>query len=194
MKKYFYLLLSVMFIFLINIEVNAQTDYKTMVQSMQIDDIGDLSISDDNSTMTFTQLAENYAKIVTDKNATPEQLEALGNIIKMWMDALSSNFSNDQIFNEYSKVTSTLSCMSIHLVLRIAIKDNNIPTEKEQKNIYESIYNKFIPSFAQFKNDGWKTEFNFYVINMSAAVCKWYEDKSQKLDYPDFKVWRDGDF
>lgn len=194
MKKYFYLLLSVMFIFLINIEVNAQTDYKTMVQSMQIDDIGDLSISDDNSTMTFTQLAENYAKIVTDKNATPEQLEALGNIIKMWMDTLSSNFSNDQIFNEYSKVTSTLSCMSIHLVLRIAIKDNNIPTEKEQKNIYESIYNKFIPSFAQFKNDGWKTEFNFYVINMSAAVCKWYEDKSQKLDYPDFKVWRDGDF
>ncbi|WP_028330438.1 hypothetical protein [Brachyspira alvinipulli] len=194
MKKYFYLLLSVMFIFLINIEVNAQTDYKTMVQSMQIDDIGDLSISDDNSTMTFMQLAENYAKIVTDKNATPEQLEALGNIIKMWMDTLSSNFSNDQIFNEYSKVTSTLSCMSIHLVLRIAIKDNNIPTEKEQKNIYESIYNKFIPSFAQFKNDGWKTEFNFYVINMSAAVCKWYEDKSQKLDYPDFKVWRDGDF
>lgn len=194
MKKYFYLLLSVMFIFLINIEANAQTDYKTMVQSMQIDDIGDLSISDDNSTMTFTQLAENYAKIVTDKNATPEQLEALGNIIKMWMDTLSSNFSNDQIFNEYSKVTSTLSCMSIHLVLRIAIKDNNIPTEKEQKNIYESIYNKFIPSFAQFKNDGWKTEFNFYVINMSAAVCKWYEDKSQKLDYPDFKVWRDGDF
>ena len=194
MKKYFYLLLSVMFIFLINIEANAQTDYKTMVQSMQIDDVADISISDDNSTMTFMQLAENYAKIVTDKNAKPEQLEALGNIIKMWMDTLSSNFSDDQIFNEYSKVTSTLSCMSIHLVLRIAIKDNNIPTEKEQKNIYESIYNKFIPSFAQFKNDGWKTEFNFYVINMSAAVCKWYEDKSQKLDYPDFKVWRDGDF
>ncbi|MEI0604287.1 hypothetical protein R4K55_08695 [Brachyspira alvinipulli] len=194
MKKYFYLLLSVMFIFLINIEANAQTDYKTMVQSMQIDDVADISISDDNSTMTFMQLSENYAKIVTDKNAKPEQLEALGNIIKMWMDTLSSNFSDDQIFNEYSKVTSTLSCMSIHLVLRIAIKDNNIPTEKEQKNIYESIYNKFIPSFAQFKNDGWKTEFNFYVINMSAAVCKWYEDKSQKLDYPDFKVWRDGDF
>ena len=194
MKKYFYLLLSVMFIFLINIEANAQTDYKTMVQSMQIDDVADISISDDNSTMTFMQLAENYAKIVTDKNAKPEQLEALGNIIKMWMDTLSSNFSDDQIFNEYSKVTSTLSCMSIHLVLRIAIKDNNIPTEKEQKNIYESIYNKFIPSFAQFKNDGWKTEFNFYVINMSATVCKWYEDKSQKLDYPDFKVWRDGDF
>ncbi len=194
MKKYFYLLLSVMFIFLINIEANAQTDYKTMVQSMQIDDVADISISDDNSTMTFMQLAENYAKIVTDKNAKPEQLEALGNIIKMWMDTLSSNFSDDQIFNEYSKVTSTLSCMSIHLVLRIAITDNNIPTEKEQKNIYESIYNKFIPSFAQFKNDGWKTEFNFYVINMSAAVCKWYEDKSQKLDYPDFKVWRDGDF
>ena len=194
MKKYFYLLLSVMFIFLINIEANAQTDYKTMVQSMQIDDVADISISDDNSTMTFMQLAENYAKIVTDKNAKPEQLEALGNIIKMWMDTLSSNFSDDQIFNEYSKVTSTLSCMSIHLVLRIAIKDNNIPTEKEQNNIYNTINNKFIPSFAQFKNDGWKTEFNFYVINMSAAVCKWYEDKSKKLDYPDFKVWRDGNF
>lgn len=193
MKKYFYLLLSIMFI-LINIEANAQTDYKSMIKSMQIDDVADISISDDNSTMTFMQLAENYAKIVTDKNATPEQLEALGSIIKMWMDTLSSNFSTDEIFNEYSKVTSTLSCMSIHLILRIAIKDNNIPTEKEQKNIYESIYNKFIPSFAQFKNEGWKTEFNFYVINMSAAVCKWYEDKSQKLDYPDFKVWRDGDF
>ena len=63
-----------------------------------------------------------------------------------------------------------------------------------QKSIYESINNKFIPSFAQFKNDGWKTDFNFYVINMSAAVCKWYEDKSKKLDYPDFKVWREGDF
>lgn len=190
MKKCFCILLSIIFI-LINVnKANAQT----MIQSMQIDDVADISISDDNSTMTFMQLAENYEKIVTDKNATPEQLEALGNIIKMWMDTLSANFTTDEIFNEYSKVTSTLSCMSIHLILRIAIKDNNIPTEKEQKNIYESIYNKFIPSFAQFKNDGWKTEFNFYVINMSAAVCKWYEDKSQKLDYPDFKVWRDGDF
>ncbi len=34
----------------------------------------------------------------------------------------------------------------------------------------------------------------FYVINMSAAVCKWYEDKSHKLDYPNFKVWREGSF
>ena len=193
MKKYFCLLLLALFI-ITNNEVNAQNYSQTMIKSMQIDEVADVSISDDNSTMTFMQLAENYANIVTDKNATPEQLEALGNIIKMWMDTLAQNFTTDELFNEYSRLTSTLSCMSIHLVLRIAIKDNNIPTEKEQNNIYNTINNKFIPSFAQFKNDGWKTEFNFYVINMSAAVCKWYEDKSKKLDYPDFKVWRDGNF
>ena len=190
MKKCFCILLSIIFI-LINVnKANAQT----MIQSMQIDDVADISISDDNSTMTFMQLAENYEKIVTDKNATPEQLEALGNIIKMWMDTITENSSKEQMFDEYSRLTSTLSCMSIHLILRIAIKDNNIPTESAQKNIYETINNKFIPSFADFKNDGWKTEFNFYVINMSAAVCKWYEDNSKKLDYPDFKVWRDGSF
>lgn len=193
MKKSLIYLLLVSFVFITtNIKANAENN--SMVKSMQIEEVADISISDENSTMTFAQLAEQYANIVTDKNATPEQLEALGNLIKLWMDTLSQNSSKDQMFNEYSRLTSTLSCMSIHLILRIAIKDNNIPTESEQNNIYETINNKFIPSFAQFKNDGWKTEFNFYVINMSAAVCKWYEDKSQKLDYPDFKVWREGSF
>ena len=193
MKKSLIYLLLVSFVFITtNIKANAENN--SMVKSMQIEEVADISISDENSTMTFAQLAEQYANIVTDKNATPEQLEALGNLIKLWMDTLSQNSSKDQMFNEYSKITSTLSCMSIHLILRIAIKDNNIPTESAQNNIYNSINNKFIPSFAEFKNDGWKTEFNFYVINMSAAVCKWYEDKSKKLDYPDFKVWRDGSF
>ncbi|WP_438799254.1 hypothetical protein [Brachyspira murdochii] len=179
----------------INIKANAEDNsIMSMINSMQIEDIADISISDDNSTITFMQLAENYAAIIMNKNASPEQLEALGNIIKMWMDTITENSSKEQVFNEYSRLTSTLSCMSIHLILRIAIKDNNIPTESAQKNIYETINNKFIPSFADFKNEGWKTEFNFYVINMSVAVCKWYEDNSKKLDYPDFKVWRDGSF
>ncbi|MEI0518425.1 hypothetical protein R4K90_11305 [Brachyspira murdochii] len=196
MKRSFVYLLFVFMIFIsINIKANAEDNsIMSMINSMQIEDIADISISDDNSTMTFMQLAENYAAIIMNKNASPEQLEALGNIIKMWMDTITENSSKEQVFNEYSRLTSTLSCMSIHLILRIAIKDNNIPTESAQKNIYETINNKFIPSFADFKNDGWKTEFNFYVINMSAAVCKWYEDNSKKLDYPDFKVWRDGSF
>ena len=196
MKRSFVYLLFVFMIFIsINIKANAEDNsIMSMINSMQIEDIADISISDESSTMTFMQLAENYATIIMNKNATPEQLEALGNIIKMWMDTINENSSKDQMFDEYSRLTSTLSCMSIHLILRIAIKDNNIPTESAQKNIYETINNKFIPSFADFKNDGWKTEFNFYVINMSAAVCKWYEDNSKKLDYPDFKVWRDGSF
>lgn len=196
MKKSFVYLLFVFMIFIsINIKANAEDNsIMSMINSMQIEDIADISISDESSTMTFMQLAENYATIIMNKNATPEQLEALGNIIKMWMDTITENSSKEQMFDEYSRLTSTLSCMSIHLILRIAIKDNNIPTESAQKNIYETINNKFIPSFADFKNDGWKTEFNFYVINMSAAVCKWYEDNSKKLDYPDFKVWRDGSF
>ncbi|WP_157154202.1 MULTISPECIES: hypothetical protein [Brachyspira] len=196
MKRSFVYLLFVFMIFIsINIKANAEDNsIMSMINSMQIEDIADISISDESSTMTFMQLAENYATIIMNKNATPEQLEALGNIIKMWMDTITENSSKEQMFDEYSRLTSTLSCMSIHLILRIAIKDNNIPTESAQKNIYETINNKFIPSFADFKNDGWKTEFNFYVINMSAAVCKWYEDNSKKLDYPDFKVWRDGSF
>ena len=196
MKKSFVYLLFVFMIFIsINIKANAEdSSIMSMINSMQIEDIADISISDENSTMTFMQLAENYAAIIMNKNASPEQLEALGNIIKMWMDTITENSSKEQMFDEYSRLTSTLSCMSIHLILRIAIKDNNIPAESAQKNIYETINNKFIPSFADFKNDGWKTEFNFYVINMSAAVCKWYEDNSKKLDYPDFKVWRDGSF
>ena len=196
MKRSFVYLLFVFMIFIsINIKANAEDNsIMSMINSMQIEDIADISISDESSTMTFMHLAENYATIIMNKNATPEQLEALGNIIKMWMDTITENSSKEQMFDEYSRLTSTLSCMSIHLILRIAIKDNNIPTESAQKNIYETINNKFIPSFADFKNDGWKTEFNFYVINMSAAVCKWYEDNSKKLDYPDFKVWRDGSF
>ena len=196
MKKSFVYLLFVFMIFIsINIKVNAEDNsIMSMINSMQIEDIADISISDESSAMTFMQLAENYASIIMNKNASPEQLEALGNIIKMWMDTITENSSKEQMFDEYSRLTSTLSCMSIHLILRIAIKDNNIPAESAQKNIYETINNKFIPSFADFKNDGWKTEFNFYVINMSAAVCKWYEDNSKKLDYPDFKVWRDGSF
>lgn len=196
MKRSFVYLLFVFMIFIsINIKANAEDNsIMSMINSMQIEDIADISISDESSAMTFMQLAENYASIIMNKNATPEQLEALGNIIKMWMDTITENSSKEQMFDEYSRLTSTLSCMSIHLILRIAIKDNNIPTESAQKNIYETINNKFIPSFADFKNDGWKTEFNFYVINMSAAVCKWYEDNSKKLDYPDFKVWRDGSF
>lgn len=196
MKKSFVYLLFVFMIFIsINIKANAEDNsIMSMINSMQIEDIADISISDESSTMTFMQLAENYASIIMNKNASPEQLEALGNIIKMWMDTITENSSKEQMFDEYSRLTSTLSCMSIHLILRIAIKDNNIPAESAQKNIYETINNKFIPSFADFKNDGWKTEFNFYVINMSAAVCKWYEDNSKKLDYPDFKVWRDGSF
>ena len=196
MKRSFVYLLFVFMIFIsINIKANAEDNsIMSMINSMQIEDIADISISDESSTMTFMQLAENYATIIMNKNATPEHLEALGNIIKMWMDTITENSSKEQMFDEYSRLTSTLSCMSIHLILRIAIKDNNIPTESAQKNIYETINNKFILSFADFKNDGWKTEFNFYVINMSAAVCKWYEDNSKKLDYPDFKVWRDGSF
>ena len=196
MKKSFVYLLFVFMIFIsINIKVNAEDNsIMSMINSMQIEDIADISISDESSAMTFMQLAENYASIIMNKNASPEQLEALGNIIKMWMDTITENSSKEQMFDEYSRLTSTLSCMSIHLILRIAIKDNNIPAESAQKNIYETINNKFIPSFADFKNDGWKTEFNFYVINMSAAVCKWYEDNSKKLDYPDFKVWKDGSF
>ncbi len=195
MKKIFIYLLLFSFIFVSNdIKVYAQNNTSSMVKSMQIEEVADISISDENSTMTFAELAESYASIIMNKNATAEQLEALGNIIKMWMDTLSANYTKDEMFNEYSRITSTLSCMSIHLILRIAIKDNNIPTESAQSSIYDAINNKFIPSFAEFKNDGWKTEFNFYVINMSAAVCKWYEDKSKKLDYPDFKVWRDGSF
>lgn len=188
MKKY------IVLIFIFAISTIYASNYESMIKSMRLENIEELSIADDNSTITFNQLAEYYASIVTDKNATPEQLEALGNIIKMWSDTINQNFSKEEIFTKYSTVTSTLSSMSILLILRIAIKDNNIPTEEMQKSIYESINNKFIPSFAQFKNDGWKTDFNFYVINMSSAVCKWYEDKSKKLDYPDFKVWRDGDF
>ncbi|WP_300370439.1 hypothetical protein [Brachyspira sp.] len=195
MKKIFIYLLLVSFIFISsNIKVHAQDAASSMIKSMQIEEVADISVSDENSSMTFLELAENYTSIIMNKNATPEQLEALGNLLQMWMDTLAENYSRDDMFNEYSRLTSTLSCMSIHLILRIAIKDNNIPTEAAQNNIYNAINNKFIPSFAEFKNDGWKTEFNFYVINMSAAVCKWYEDKSKKLDYPDFKVWREGDF
>ena len=193
-KKIVYLLFTLLIFVSIDMKVNAEDSTASMIKSMQIEEVADISISDESSTMTFLQLAENYASIIMNKDAAPEQLEALGNIIKMWMDTLSANSTREEMFDEYSRITSTLSCMSIHLILRIAIKDNNIPTEAAQNSIYESINDKFIPSFAEFKNDGWKTEFNFYVINMSAAVCKWYEDKSKKLDYPDFKVWRDGNF
>ena len=123
MKKSLIYLLLVSFVFITtNIKANAENN--SMVKSMQIEEVADISISDENSTMTFAQLAEQYANIVTDKNAAPEQLEALGNLIKLWMDTLSQNSSKDQMFNEYSRLTSTLSCMSIHLILRIAIKDS----------------------------------------------------------------------
>lgn len=195
MKKIFvYLLLSSFVFILYNNKVYSQNGVSSMVKSMQIEDAADISISDESYSMTFLELAENYASVIMDKNASAKQLEALGNLIQIWMNALSENYTKDEMFNEYSKITSSLSCMSIHLILRIAIKDNNIPTESAQDSIYNTINNKFIPSFAEFKNDGWKTEFNFYVINMSAAVCKWYEDESKKLDYPNFKVWREGGF
>ncbi len=181
-------------IILYNNKVYSKNSVSSMVKSMQIEDAADISISDESYSMTFLELAENYASVIMDKNASAKQLEALGNLIQIWMNALSENYTKDEMFNEYSKITSSLSCMSIHLILRIAIKDNNIPTESAQDSIYNTINNKFIPSFAEFKNDGWKTEFNFYVINMSAAVCKWYEDESKKLDYPNFKVWREGGF
>lgn len=167
---------------------------ESMIKSMQLDELEEISISDAESTMTFNELAEYYASIITDKKASVEQLEALGNMVKLWTDTISENFTKEELYNKYSVLTSTLSSMSIHLILRIAIKDNNIPTKAIQENIYNTINNKFIPSFGKFKNEGWKTEFNFYVINMSAAVCKWYEDKSKKLDYPNFKVWREGNF
>lgn len=195
MKKIFvYLLLSSFVFILYNNKVYSQNGVSSMVKSMQIEDAADISISDESYSMTFLELAENYASVIMDKNASAKQLEALGNLIQIWMNALSENYTKDEMFNEYSKITSSLSCMSIHLILRITIKDNNIPTESAQDSIYNTINNKFIPSFAEFKNDGWKTEFNFYVINMSAAVCKWYEDESKKLDYPNFKVWREGGF
>ncbi|WP_295158721.1 hypothetical protein [uncultured Brachyspira sp.] len=195
MKKIFvYLLLSSFVFILYNNKVYSKNSVSSMVKSMQIEDAADISISDESYSMTFLELAENYASVIMDKNASAKQLEALGNLIQIWMNALSENYTKDEMFNEYSKITSSLSCMSIHLILRIAIKDNNIPTESAQDSIYNTINNKFIPSFAEFKNDGWKTEFNFYVINMSAAVCKWYEDESKKLDYPNFKVWREGGF
>lgn len=167
---------------------------ESMIKSMQLDELEEISISDAESTMTFNQLAEYYASIITDKKASVERLEALGNMIKLWTDTINENFTKEELYGKYSVLTSTLSSMSIHLILRIAVKDNNIPTKDMQENIYNTINNKFIPSFGQFKNEGWKTEFNFYVINMSAAVCKWYEDKSKKLDYPNFKVWREGNF
>ena len=175
-----FLLLSI--IIASNIYANEK---ESMIKSMQLEELEEISIADEESTMTLKELAEYYANIITDKKATPEQLEALGNIIRLWTDAINKNFTKEELYDKYSVLTSTLSSMSIHLILRIAIKDNNI---------YDTINNKFIPSFANFKNEGWKTEFNFYVINMSAAVCKWYEDKSKKLDYPNFKVWREGNF
>ena len=190
MKKIItFLLLSI--IIASNIYANEK---ESMIKSMQLDELEEISIADEESTMTLKELADYYASIITDKKATPERLEALGNIIRLWTDAINKNFTKEELYDKYSVLTSTLSSMSIHLILRIAIKDNNIPTEEIQKNIYDTINNKFIPSFANFKNEGWKTEFNFYVINMSAAVCKWYEDKSKKLDYPNFKVWREGNF
>ena len=123
MKKYIVLI----FIFAVcSIYAN---NYDSMIKSMQLENIEELSISDENSTITitFNQLAEYYASIVTDKNATPEQLEALGNIIKMWTDTINQNFSKEEIFTKYSTVTSTLSSMSILLILRIAIKEKINP-------------------------------------------------------------------
>ena len=110
MKKSLIYLLLISFVFITtNIKANAENS--SMVQSMQIEEVADISISDESSSMTFAQLAEQYASIITDKNAATEQLEALGNLIKLWMDTLSQNSSKDQMFNEYSKITSTLSCM-----------------------------------------------------------------------------------
>ncbi|WP_295162909.1 hypothetical protein [uncultured Brachyspira sp.] len=195
MRKIFINLLFASLFFINAYAKNDSSFINDMVKSMQIEEKDAyMSISDESSSMTFIQLAEAYSDIIMNENAEAEQLEALGNIIKMWMDTLAANYTKEEMFNEYSRITSTLSCMSIHLILRIAIKDKNIPAESAQNNIYNSINNKFIPSFAEFKNEGWKTKFNFYVINMSAAVCKWYEDKSHKLDYPNFKVWREGSF
>ena len=185
------------FLFL-SITITANNIYanekESMIKSMQLNELEEISISDEESTMTFEELADYYSSIITDKKATPEQLEALGNIIRLWTDTINKNFTKEELYDKYSVLTSTLSSMSIHLILRIAIKDNNIPTKEIQKNIYDTINNKFIPSFGKFKNEGWKTEFNFYVINMSDAVCKWYEDKSKKLNYPNFKVWREGNY
>ena len=191
MKKIITFLLLSIIVISNNIYANEK---ESMIKSMQLNEFEEISIADEESTMTFEELANYYASIITDKKATPEQLEALGNIIRLWTDMINKNFTKEELYDKYAVLTSTLSSMSIHLILRIAIKDNNIPTKEIQKNIYDTINNKFIPSFGKFKNEGWKTEFNFYVINMSAAVCKWYEDKSKKLDYPNFKVWREGNF
>ena len=191
MKKIItFLFLSIIIIYN-NIYANEK---ESMIKSMQLNELEEISISDEESTMTFEELADYYSSIITDKKATPEQLEALGNIIRLWTDTINKNFTKEELYDRYSVLTSTLSSMSIHLILRIAIKDNNIPTKEIQKNIYDTINNKYIPSFGKFKNEGWKTEFNFYVINMSDAVCKWYEDKSEKLDYPNFKFWREGNY
>ena len=146
MKKIY--LLLVLFIF-ISINAYSQDNTASMVKSMQIEDVADISISDENSTMTFQELAENYASIIMNKNATPDQLEALGSIIKLWMDTLAANYTRDEMFKEYSRITSTLSCMSIHLILRIAIKDNNIPTESAQNNIYNSISKVSLENFLE---------------------------------------------
>ena len=78
MKKY------IVLIFIFAVCTIYASNYESMIKSMRLENIEELSIADDNSTITFNQLAEYYASIVTDKNATPEQLEALGNIIKLW--------------------------------------------------------------------------------------------------------------
>lgn len=152
------------FLFL-SITITANNIYanekESMIKSMQLDELETISIADEESTMTFNELAEYYANIITDKKAKPEQLEALGNIIRLWTDTINNNFTKEELYDKYSVLTSTLSSMSIHLILRIAIKDNNIPTKEIQENIYNTINNKYILLLESLKTKDGKPNLIF---------------------------------
>ena len=90
MKKIITFLLLSIIVIANNIYANEK---ESMIKSMQLNEFEEISIADEESTMTFEELADYYASIITDKKATPEQLEALGNIIRLWTDTINKNFT-----------------------------------------------------------------------------------------------------
>ena len=194
MKRLIFVLF-ILFIIIFNIYAKNLTPSDDMFNSMMLGTIEeDISINTGNELMSFTNFSKSFCDVITDKRANAKKLELLGNTIQFWQETLANNLSLEELHSKYSTITSTLSSMSMLLIWRVTIKEKQLKTPEQQRSLFDYAYNKFIPSFGIYKNDGWKTDFNFYVINMSLYTCKWYSEQSNDFNYPDFRIWKIGDY
>ncbi len=189
------LVLFFLFLYVVCIFAKNLTPSQDMFNAMMLNKIEeDISINTGNNLISFTNFSKSFCDIITDKRANAKKLELLGNTIQFWQENLANNLTQEELHSKYSTITSTLASMSMLLIWRITIKENQLTNSQQQQSLFDYAYNKFIPSFSVYQNEGWKTDFNFYVINMSLYTCKWYSEQSNDFNYPDFRIWKIGDY